>query len=129
MTPDDWKRVKSIASEAWAQPSAERLSYITSACTDDEDLKREVSALIAAMSAADDRFEVPPPLPVDDIAALGSLAGRRVGAYEILSPIGAGGMGEVYKARDTRLNRIVAIKALPPRASADPVSRERMERE
>jgi serine/threonine protein kinase len=47
-------------------------------------------------------------------------AGARLGPYEILSAIGAGGMGEVYKARDTRLDRTVAIKILPPEVSADP---------
>jgi hypothetical protein len=56
-------------------------------------------------------------------------SGTRLGVYEILSPIGAGGMGEVYKARDTRLDRPVAIKILAPHAADDPQFRERFERE
>jgi serine/threonine protein kinase len=56
-------------------------------------------------------------------------SGVRLGPYEILSPLGAGGMGEVYKARDTRLNRPVAVKILPAALAADPVFRERFERE
>ena len=55
--------------------------------------------------------------------------GVRLGAYEILSLLGAGGMGEVYKARDTRLDRTVAIKVLPPHVAADPALRHRFERE
>jgi serine/threonine protein kinase len=56
-------------------------------------------------------------------------AGSRLGPYEILSPLGAGGMGEVYRARDTRLERTVAIKVLPSHLSASPESRQRFERE
>jgi dipeptidyl aminopeptidase/acylaminoacyl peptidase len=56
-------------------------------------------------------------------------AGSRLGPYEILSPLGAGGMGEVYKAKDTRLERTVAIKVLPQRLSASPETRQRFERE
>ena len=55
--------------------------------------------------------------------------GVRLGPYEILSPLGAGGMGEVYRARDTRLDRDVAIKVLPPRLAQDPEFRGRFERE
>src|SRR6478672_10089632 len=53
----------------------------------------------------------------------------RLGPYQVLSPLGAGGMGEVYKARDTRLDRIVAIKVLPEHTAARPEVRERFERE
>src|SRR6267154_4214104 len=55
--------------------------------------------------------------------------GTRLGPYEILSSIGAGGMGEVYRARDTRLDRIVAVKVLPEHLSSNPQLRERFERE
>src|SRR5215467_7211213 len=56
-------------------------------------------------------------------------SGTRLGPYEIQSPLGAGGMGEVYRARDTRLNRDVAIKVLPEHLSQSPELRERFERE
>jgi len=56
-------------------------------------------------------------------------AGTRLGPYEIVGPLGAGGMGEVYKARDTRLERTVAIKILPAHAASDPEFRARFERE
>ena len=56
-------------------------------------------------------------------------AGTRLGPYEVLGLIGAGGMGEVYKARDTRLDRSVAIKVLPAELSADPERRARFQRE
>src|SRR5271166_2314282 len=56
-------------------------------------------------------------------------SGAKLGPYEILSPLGAGGMGEVYRARDTRLDRTVAIKILPSHLSHDPTLRQRFERE
>src|SRR5215469_2742315 len=55
--------------------------------------------------------------------------GTHLGPYEILQPIGAGGMGEVYRARDTRLERAVAIKILPAHLSSDPIRKQRFERE
>jgi serine/threonine protein kinase len=55
--------------------------------------------------------------------------GNKLGPYEIISPLGAGGMGEVYRARDTRLERTVAIKILPAQFSAGPVRKQRFERE
>ena len=56
-------------------------------------------------------------------------AGTRLGPYEILEPLGAGGMGEVYRARDTRLDRDVALKVLPAHLSASSELRQRLERE
>src|SRR5271155_5299129 len=55
--------------------------------------------------------------------------GTRLGPYEILDAIGAGGMGEVYRAKDTRLDRTVAIKILPAHLSSDPTRKQRFERE
>ena len=56
-------------------------------------------------------------------------SGTKLGSYEILSPLGAGGMGEVYRARDTRLDRTVAIKILPAALAEQPEARSRFERE
>src|SRR4249920_3680056 len=56
-------------------------------------------------------------------------AGARLGPYELLSRLGAGGMGEVYRARDTRLGREVAVKVLPERVASDPEALARFERE
>src|SRR5579863_766153 len=56
-------------------------------------------------------------------------AGTKLGPYEIQSPLGAGGMGEVYRARDTRLDRVVAVKVLASHLSSSPELKQRMERE
>src|ERR1700694_1195472 len=56
-------------------------------------------------------------------------AGAKLGPYEIQSPLGAGGMGEVYRARDTRLDRTVAVKILPSHLSPNPEAKQRFERE
>ena len=55
--------------------------------------------------------------------------GAQLGPYEVLAPLGAGGMGEVYRAKDTRLDRTVALKVLPQHLAADPDLRQRFERE
>ena len=60
---------------------------------------------------------------------MGLASGMKLGPYEILSPLGSGGMGEVYRARDTRLDRTVAIKVLPAHLASDPTRRQRFERE
>src|ERR1700720_3541171 len=60
---------------------------------------------------------------------MGLATGTKLGPYEIQAPLGAGGMGEVYRARDTRLERNVAVKVLPTNLSSDPSLRQRLERE
>src|ERR1700722_8288654 len=72
------------------------------------------------------RYTRPTPTRREPMAIL---PGRRLGPYEILSAIGAGGMGEVYKARDTRLDRIVAIKVLPAHLADRAELRDRFDRE
>ena len=57
------------------------------------------------------------------------ISGTKLGPYEIVGPLGAGGMGEVYRAKDTRLDRTVAVKILPAHLSNDPVRKQRFERE
>src|SRR5437879_10323642 len=65
----------------------------------------------------------------NDAQSMGLTSGTKLGPYEIVSPLGTGGMGEVYRARDTRLERAVAIKVLPRHLSASADLRERFERE
>src|ERR1700730_14127766 len=69
------------------------------------------------------------PWDYNDAQRMGLMSGTKLGPYEIVAPLGAGGMGEVYKARDTRLERTVAVKVLPSHTTASPEARHRFERE
>jgi serine/threonine protein kinase/Tol biopolymer transport system component len=110
---------------ALARPAEERAAYLAEACGGDEALRKEVESLVKEGDAAGSFLE----LPVVGGAVSPSLVGRQLGPYRIEAPIGAGGMGEVYHAKDTRLDRNVAIKVLPPHWTADPQRRARFERE
>jgi serine/threonine-protein kinase len=117
MNPSErWQEVKEILYPALEMQAAERSSFLDQKCGEDVDLRREVEALIAAHSRADERFESP---AVEMMAAVVSneqadeMAGKSLGHYEIIEKIGAGGMGEVYLARDASLHRNVALKLLP----------------
>ncbi len=97
-----------------------RSAFLIGACAGDEDLLREVESMLASATEAEDTQELTP-----NFLATGST----LGAYQILEPLGAGGMGEVYKARDTRLNRPVAIKLILVERMKTPSARRRFEQE
>ena len=124
MADDRLPDVLRIFEAALSREGSERAAYLTSACGPDAALRSEVEALLAEPSA-----EPLPPLEHPPWARPVVTVGQRLGPYLIVAPIGAGGMGEVYKARDTRLGRTVAIKVLPPGLAADPERRRRFEQE
>ena len=129
MDPARWKRIEQVYHAALLRPPRERKAFLDRACADDEDLRREVDSLLDQPSG-DELVE--PALSTDgdllpDAAA--GLIGRKVGSYLIDARIGVGGMGEVYRARDTRLGRDVAIKVLPAAFATDPGRLARFERE
>ena len=129
-SPLDWDVLQALFEKALRQPTADRAAFLRTH-TDDEALRAEVEALLAAHEQAGDFMEAPD-LPREnhshgDTPRLAS--GSRLGAFEILERLGAGGMGEVYRARDTRLDRFVAIKVLSPELDVVAHGRQRFERE
>lgn len=123
LTPERWKEVKKVLADALERPPGERHAYLERACTE-PDLRREVESLIAAHEHGPTSFPTQPAAPTKELAI-----GSRLGLYDILARIGAGGMGVVYKARHTRLGRLVALKLLPEGALADQTARARFLRE
>ena len=132
MTPERWQQVSRIYSDALARDFGERASFLREACQDDEALRQEVESLLAQPASAENFLGEPAlamaPGLMDDPAEP-ALTGQRLGVYHILDILGVGGMGEVYRARDTRLGRDVAVKVLPRLFSADPERLARFERE
>lgn len=125
-----WRQIETILDQAFDLPSEERTRLLAETCGDDRDLRREVEILLEAdrerapiLDSPLDPFVEPLLRDLAERPAeprLGELsAGTRLGSYEILDRIGAGGMGEVYLARDTRLGRKVAIKILRRELAAD----------
>jgi len=130
-----WRRVKELFGEAATLPDGERERFLNGACGGDDLLQREVRTLLAAHDQAGDLFERgPAAAAIVDVGivppATGHLSpGQCIGPYEIVEAIGAGGMGEVYRARDTRLHRDVALKILAPALVANPARRARFVQE
>ena len=122
--------VERICLAALEHPASERAAFVLEACHGDEALRQEVESLLAHASPAE-QFLAQPALHADDaLAGLSGLSiGQRLGAYQIIARLGAGGMGEVYRGRDTRLGRDVAIKILPVVFAPDPERLARFERE
>ncbi|HET9262364.1 MAG TPA: protein kinase, partial [Vicinamibacterales bacterium] len=116
--------VESLCHAALARSVSERAAFLVEACGDDAALRAEVESLLVSAESSPSFLETP-----IDAASRPSLVGRQLGAYRIDAPIGAGGMGEVYRAKDTRLGRDVALKILPVAFAADPQRRARFERE
>jgi serine/threonine protein kinase len=117
MNADTWARIKPIVAEASELPADQREAFVTRQCADPE-LRRQVLEVLgspAALSAA--------------MAAGALRSGSSLGPYVVEELIGRGGMGEVYRARDSRLDREVAVKVLPPVFALHPDRLERFARE
>jgi serine/threonine protein kinase/tetratricopeptide (TPR) repeat protein len=125
MTPERWREVRTILDAAMALEAEERAAYLDRVCRGDRSLRGEVESLLTANTAVSEHVLNPDWRGPDRSLALGSF----VGPYEIVALLGVGGMGEVYRARDSRLHRDVAIKVLPERVAADPDALRRFHRE
>ena len=135
MTPERWHQITEIYHAARAQEPACRAAFVAEQCIEDPVLQREVEAMLDGLDHAGEFGERPlfasasvleqgPSVAVTQLAA-----GARLGPYEIIGALGAGGMGEVYRAHDSRLRRDVAIKTLPPAFADNPDRLTRFRRE
>ncbi|PYR66299.1 MAG: hypothetical protein DMF88_16790 [Acidobacteria bacterium] len=134
MTDERWPRVKALFQAAVERPPAERDAFLVAATGDDNALRREVASLLTSdtsnVSFLDRLSSARQPGHADLLAVLPAsidhtlpcpvlTAGCRVGPYDIVAPLGAGAMGEVYRAHDMTLNRDVALKVLPELFAVD----------
>jgi hypothetical protein len=128
MRAERWHEVERLYHAACERRPEERLAFIEGA-TEDEELAREVASLLAQDSGTAQFLESNGCEADGEISQMRLPAGERVGPYLVLEFLGAGGMGEVYKVRDMRLDRTVAMKLLPRASSTDPAALERFHRE
>ena len=134
VTPERWREMTAIFHEALTYGSAERGAFIASKCGDDAALRRDVESMLVAHREGGALDAIPAFAAAVALEARSSrsvvlTAGTRLGPYEILFLRGAGGMGAVYRARDTQLDRDVALKVLLPAVADDPDRLARFARE
>jgi eukaryotic-like serine/threonine-protein kinase len=122
MTPERWQQVKGVLENVLEVAPHDRAAFLDQACGGDQALRQEVESLLAGEEQGRSSF-------LQSLPSLRLVRGTRLGDYEIQSLLGAGGMGEVYRARDLRLKRDVAIKVLPAFVSSDHDRMRRFEQE
>jgi hypothetical protein len=132
VTPERWRQINDLFHAAVERDAPGRQALLEAAATTDPELAAEVQSLLAVHESGErlleqPAWEVAAHLILDADAPLPS--GAQAGPYRILQEIGRGGMGIVYEAEDTRLQRPVALKALPAQYATDPLRRERLTRE
>jgi serine/threonine protein kinase len=123
MTPEQWLRVREVLAEALELKPKDRRAFLDRACASDPLLRREVETLLSSND------EVRSSFLQSSESRIALTSGARLGDYEVVKLVGSGGMGEVYRARDARLGRDVAIKVLPALLSRDPDRLRRFEQE
>jgi serine/threonine protein kinase/predicted ATPase len=131
VTPENWSLVGRIYQAALERSLVERTPFLANASAGNESLRREVESLLAAEQEAGDFLEADAATDMAEPSTVqsSSLVGKTLRQYEILSLLATGGMGEVYRALDTRLNREVAIKILPAVFASDLDRLRRFEQE
>ena len=117
---EDWARIREVLAGVLGLAPADRARHLAEVCAGDHALRRQVDTLLAAHDQAQTFLETPAFfLHAGSADVPDDLLGRRIGSYQVERRIGVGGMGEVYLARDTNLNRPVALKLLSARFSLD----------
>jgi eukaryotic-like serine/threonine-protein kinase len=133
MTPERWQQINQIFHSALERNPGDRAAFLAEACASDEELRREVESLLASDETAETSMAAIPAGVAAEWFAEGQAkpvtAGQMIGHYRICSALGAGGMGEVYLAQDTRLGRKIALKLLPAKFTRDEDLLRRFERE
>jgi serine/threonine-protein kinase len=122
MTPERWRHIDRLFHSALERVPEERASFLTQPCGDDDSVRGEIEALIAAHEQTGEFLDAPAyELASGKLAseAVELAVGEALGHYKILGTLGAGGMGEVYLAQDSRLGRNVALKLLSATITGD----------